>query len=88
VGSCSADVVAVEARKHAATAPGGDGEAAWPALPAPRRSRAAVVTLSRRQAALPPTSAQRRRLTIFYSLIEIVWWVNHELQHHRVEIIP
>ncbi len=53
-GSCSADVVAVEARKHPATAPGCEDETAWRALSRPRRSRAAVVTLPRRQAALPP----------------------------------
>jgi Mu transposase, C-terminal domain len=53
-GSCSADVVAVEACKHVATAPGGDVETAWRALDRPRRSRAAVVTLPRRQDALPP----------------------------------
>jgi Mu transposase-like protein len=53
-GACSADVVAVEARKHAATLSGGDSQAAWPALPRPARSRAAVVTLPRRAAALPP----------------------------------
>jgi transposase len=52
-GSCSADVVAIEARKHPGTASGQD-EAAWPALERPRRSRAAVVTLPRRPAALPP----------------------------------
>jgi hypothetical protein len=52
-GSCSADVVAVEARKHPATAPGSDDENAWRALSRPRRSRAAVVTLPRRQDALP-----------------------------------
>ena len=52
-GSCSADVVTVEARKHAMTAPGGDGENAWRALARPRRSRAAVVTLPRRPDALP-----------------------------------
>jgi hypothetical protein len=51
-GACTADVVAVEARKHAAAAPG--TEAAWPALPRPARARAAVVTLPRRAAALPP----------------------------------
>jgi transposase len=53
-GSCSADVVAVEARKHATTAHGDDAENAWRALARPRRSRAAVVTLPRRQDALPP----------------------------------
>jgi hypothetical protein len=53
-GACTADVVAVEARKHAAAAPGSTGEDAWPALPRPARSRAAVVTLPRRAAALPP----------------------------------
>ncbi len=52
-GSCSADVVAVEARKHAAAGPAAGSQAAWPALPAPRRSRAAVVTLPQRPAALP-----------------------------------
>jgi transposase len=52
-GSCSADVVAIEARKNPATASSQD-EAAWPALERPRRSRAAVVTLPRRPAALPP----------------------------------
>jgi hypothetical protein len=51
-GACSADVVAVEARKHAAAAPGED-QAAWPALPRPHRSRAAVITLPRRDAELP-----------------------------------
>lgn len=52
-GSCSADVVAIEARKNPAAASGQE-EAAWPALERPRRSRAAVVTLPRRPAALPP----------------------------------
>lgn len=50
-GSVSADVVAIEARKHATenAAPGAGAEPL-----APRRSRAAVVTLgARRQAALP-----------------------------------
>jgi hypothetical protein len=62
-GSASADVVAIEARKHAArhhdatTSPGATGPGATgPGLepPAPQRSRAAVVTMgARRQAALP-----------------------------------
>ena len=51
-GSCSPDVVAVEARKHAAA--GHDEQPGeWPALQRPRRSRAAVVTMPQRQAALP-----------------------------------
>jgi transposase len=50
-GSCSPDVVAIEARKQ--PAPGGQQlEGPWPALQ-PRPSRAAVVTLPRRQAGLP-----------------------------------
>jgi hypothetical protein len=51
-GSCAPDVVAVEARKHAAAAAGPE-PAAWPAM-RPRPSRAAVVTLPRRAAELPP----------------------------------
>ncbi len=56
-GSCSADVVAVEARKHAAVAglaQAGTADMAWQALQRPRRSRAAVITMPRRQAGLPP----------------------------------
>ena len=49
-GTCSPDVVAVEARRHAAAA---GTAAAEPPAPAPRRSRAAVVTLPRRAAPLP-----------------------------------
>ncbi len=52
-GSCSPDVVAIEARKHAAGRAGGQaGEQPWPAL-RPRPSRAAVVTLPRRSPDLP-----------------------------------
>jgi hypothetical protein len=51
-GSCSPDVVAVEARKHTATA-AGPGPAAWPAM-RPRPSRAAVITLPARRDPLPP----------------------------------
>jgi hypothetical protein len=50
-GSCSPDVVAIEARKQPAAA-GQPGQSPWPAL-RPRPSRAAVVTLPRRQAGLP-----------------------------------
>jgi transposase len=52
-GSCSVDVVAVEARKHAAASPGTGGESAWPAM-RPRPSRAAVITLPARRDPLPP----------------------------------
>jgi len=53
-GSCSPDVVAIEARKHAGL-PAGDGPhapAPWPAL-RPRPSRAAVITLPARREPLP-----------------------------------
>jgi hypothetical protein len=49
-GTCSPDVVAVEARRHAAAA---GTAAAEPPAPAPRRSRAAVITLPRRTGPLP-----------------------------------
>ena len=51
-GSCSPDVVAVEARKHTAGA-AGPAPAAWPAM-RPRPSRAAVITLPARRDPLPP----------------------------------
>jgi len=51
-GTCSPDVVAVEARKHAGAA--GARAAEMPAAPAPRARGAAVITLPRRQAPLPP----------------------------------
>jgi transposase len=53
-GTCSPDVVAVEARRHAAGA--GLPAPAEPAGPAPRRSRAAVITLPRRTGPLPADS--------------------------------
>ena len=52
-GSCAPDVVAVEARKHAAADPAPAGEPGWPAL-RPRPSRAAVITLPARRDPLPP----------------------------------
>jgi hypothetical protein len=52
-GSCSPDVVAVEARKHAAANPGTGSEPAGQAA-SPRRSRAAVITLPARRDPLPP----------------------------------
>jgi transposase len=48
-GACSPDVVAVEARRHAAAG----APAAEPPAPAPRPSRAAVITLPRRAEPLP-----------------------------------
>ncbi len=51
-GSCSPDVVAVEARKHAAANSGTGSGPAWPAA-GPRRSRAAVITLPARRDPLP-----------------------------------
>jgi hypothetical protein len=52
-GACAADVVAVEARKHAPAAGQAD-QAAGPVLHPPRRSAAAVITLPRRGSELPP----------------------------------
>ncbi|HET9974627.1 MAG TPA: IS21 family transposase [Streptosporangiaceae bacterium] len=52
-GSCSPDVVAVEARKHAAAAAGPDPGPAGPQAE-PHRSRAAVITLPARRDPLPP----------------------------------
>ena len=51
-GTCSPDVVAVEARKHAAAAGGRAGADQAPAAAAMPRD-AAVITLPRRRAALP-----------------------------------
>jgi transposase len=49
-GSCSPDVIEVEARKHAG---GAAGTRSGDAMPAPRPSGASVITLPRRQAPLP-----------------------------------
>jgi len=70
-GSCSADVVAVEARKHSATARSADSQAAWQALTRPRRSRAAVVTLPRRQDALPPDRRPAPSVAAYDQLLSI-----------------
>jgi hypothetical protein len=51
-GTCSPDVVAVEARKHAGA--GQAGQATQPPAVTPGPSGAAVITLPRRQAPLPP----------------------------------
>jgi transposase len=52
-GSCSVDVVAVEARKHATAAAGPEPGPAGPQA-GPHRSRAAVITLPARRDPLPP----------------------------------
>jgi transposase len=52
-GSCSPDVVAVEARKHAAAAAGPEPGPVGPQAE-PHRSRAAVITLPARRDPLPP----------------------------------
>ena len=59
-GSCSPDVVAVEARKHAAATPGPATGQAWPAAQ-PRRSRAAVITLPGPAGPAPAGRRARRR---------------------------
>jgi transposase len=68
-GSCSPDVVAVEARKHAAAAGPAQAGAAWQAAQRPRRSRAAVVTLPRRQAQLPPDRRPAPSVTAYDQLL-------------------
>jgi transposase len=68
-GSCSADVVAVEARKHATPAPG--KQAAWQPLTGPRRSRAAVVTLPHRPAALPPDRRPAPSVAAYDQLLSV-----------------
>jgi len=52
-GSCSPDVVAVEARKHAPAAASGD-QADWPALERGRPARAVITLPARRPGPLPP----------------------------------
>ena len=53
-GSCAPDVVAIEARKHpVSTAAAEASQRPWQALQRPRPSRAAVVTLPRRDPRLP-----------------------------------
>jgi transposase len=52
-GSVSPDVVAVEARKHAAPGAAPDGEAGWPALERLRPARAVITLPARRPGDLP-----------------------------------
>jgi hypothetical protein len=67
-GSCSPDVVAVEARRHAAAGAG----AAGPPGPAPRRSRAAVVTLPRRDGPLPADPRPLPDVAAYDQLLRLV----------------
>jgi transposase len=67
-GTCSPDVVAVEARRHAAAA---GAAAADPPGPAPRRSRAAVVTLPRRTGPLPADSRPAPDTSAYDQLLRI-----------------
>jgi hypothetical protein len=67
-GSCSPDVVAVEARKHATANQAPAGGAAWPAM-RPRPSRAAVVTLPARRTSLPPDQRPAPSVTAYDQLL-------------------
>jgi transposase len=68
-GSCSPDVVAVEARKHAAAGTAAAGPAE-PAAPGPRRSRAAVLTLPRRDGPLPADTRPAPDISAYDRLLE------------------
>lgn len=65
-GTCSPDVVAVEARKHAAARV----PAAEPPAPVPRPSRAAVVTLPRRTGRLPADTRPAPDVSAYDRLLE------------------
>jgi hypothetical protein len=67
-GSCAPDVVAVEARKHAAADPAPAGEPGWPAM-RPRSSRAAVITLPARRDPLPPDARPAPSVTAYDQLL-------------------
>jgi len=69
-GSCSPDVVAVEARKHATASPGDDSGTAWQALQRPRRSRAAVITLPRRPGGLPADARPAPSVAAYDQLLQ------------------
>jgi len=64
-GTCSPDVVAVEARRHAAAGPGRPEPAG-----APRRSRAAVITLPRRAEPLPADSRPAPDVSAYDQLLQ------------------
>jgi hypothetical protein len=65
-GSCSPDVIALEARKHAAAA--GPGETV--PGPAPRASGASVITLPRRKAPLPPDGRAAPSVAAYDQLLD------------------
>jgi transposase len=66
-GSCSPDVVAIEARKHPGQAARPGGPAGWPAL-RPRPSRAAVVAMPRR-ADLPADERPAPSVAVYDQLL-------------------
>jgi len=70
-GTCSPDVVAVEARKHADTAGGRAGADEMPAAPAagPMPRGASVITLPRRQAPLPADGRPAPSVTAYDQLL-------------------
>jgi hypothetical protein len=65
-GSCSPDVIALEARKHAAAE--GPGRAAE-VMPAPRPSQASVITLRRREP-LPPDGRAAPSVAAYDQLLD------------------
>ena len=67
-GTCSPDVVAVEARKHAGAA-GARERAAAPG-PAPRPSGASVITLPRRTAVLPDDGRPAPSVAVYDQLLD------------------
>src|SRR6266702_2231015 len=67
-GTCSPDVVAVEARKHAGAA-GARERAAVPG-PAPRPSGASVITLPRRAAVLPDDGRPAPSVAVYDQLLD------------------
>lgn len=67
-GTCSPDAVAVEARRHAGAARAG-GAAAGVSGPAPRPSRAAVITLPRRDRPLPADRRPAPAVSVYDQLL-------------------
>jgi hypothetical protein len=65
-GTCSPDVVAVEARKHAGAA----GARERAAAPGPRPSGASVITLPRRTAVLPDDGRPAPSVAVYDQLLD------------------